>query len=116
MAAVLNVFILSDGLGNEFWTLGLDDHKATQAQNADRALGMLLWELLPHCENVNKSLTIKSGKLSRNACCPPLCECVAHFEPALMEALKHCDSGSFVSRHRVPSLRLPICSRVRHFP
>ena len=33
--------------------------------------------------NVNKSLTIKSGKISRSERRPPLCECAAHFTFAL---------------------------------
>ena len=41
-------------------------------------------------ENVNKSLTIVSGSFGRRA---------ANFEPALIQALKQCDSGSNVSHH-----------------
>ena len=86
MIAILDVFVLSDGLGNEFWTLGLDDHKATHAQRADRAL-----RTVAHlAESANDSLTIVSGSFGKRA---------ANFAPALIHALKHCDSASNVSRH-----------------
>ena len=98
----VRVIILSDGRGQDYWTLGLDSATDRCAQGASRALQIVA----DTSGTVDDQLVTREGSFGTRA---------TRFDPLLVEGLRQVDGGSNVVRHHFDMVSLanqPMCTVV----
>jgi hypothetical protein len=86
MSSIQNVFIVSDGCGNDVWTVAIDDATTKHCQCAHKALEI---QSVLSC-NLNENLTVEEGSLGSRA---------KNWPPVLVRSLTEMDGGRNVQRH-----------------